>query len=331
MRSIIKGLFFSIILFSSCSVGNVEKIAFEDFGEPVPLTRSEKAVRGFMSVDEFFVVDSLLVIENSRSDSIFMVYGLGSLDLLYSWGTIGRSANEYTMPKLIKDDNNLIIADFNSQKMEWWEPSRHLLTGKKDMRSEDMPQSIVNAGDDLFVYDRIRPNELDLFTWKPGEKPSKIFDFEYLRQRYNNTGVYLGFLGVNAKRSRIIYAYQYINGFDILDMKGNILKMIRKEEGGEPVLNGNSIDYLQSKTYCFGIRTRDESFFLYYVGYSGSELVSDPNRVTYIEEYDWEGKPLHIYSLPSFVSGFDIISDNAVICQDNYSENEPMVIFERVK
>jgi hypothetical protein len=330
MKLILELFLFSAIVFASCSDGKTEKIAFRDFGEPIPLTRSDKALKGLIAVDEFFVADSLVVIKNSRADSIFMVYDLENLDLLYSWGTKGRSSKEYILPRLIKTgDNNLIIADFSSKKMEWWDLSRQLLTGKSEIRSMDMPQSIAVTGDSLFIYDRTRPEELDMFKWNMAHQPVEIFDFEYLAKKYSNSGIYLGYLGANKEASRIIYAYQYINGFDLLDVDGNILKKVRRESGGVPRLSANAIDYLKSKTFCFGLRAYEKSFFLYYVGYDGDELMSERERTTYIEEYDWDGKPLRIYSLPTFVSGFDVISEDAFICQDDYSEDEPLVIFER--
>lgn len=59
--------------------------------------------------------------------------------------------------------------------------------------------------------------------------------------------------------------------------------------------------------YYFGVRTTNKAIFLYYVGHNGGELSENLNVTTYIEKYDWDGRPLKRFQLNNFIWNFDLL------------------------
>jgi len=62
--------------------------------------------------------------------------------------------------------------------------------------------------------------------------------------------------------------------------------------------------YIAAKTF-------KDSFFLLYIGHSPKEIESNDFLIPcYIEEYDWNGKPLNLYKINRYISDFDIYENS---------------------
>lgn len=322
-----------LLLITACNNNvNEEFIDETDFKETKSLIKSDNIIRDILYVDDFIVTDKSLIIKNDFDSLIFKAYDLNNLSHIKSWGFKGKASNEYLMPRLIKiSDNKFSIFDKTSSKFELFDVSMMDICDKLDIDIYDMPMSICYIGNNTFIYDRIQSDNLSLFRWTIGKPPILINDFNNYSQKYKNSNIYNGFIAADSTSDRIIYAFQYIDGFDILDSNGDVIKKIRRKDHTDPVLKDNSIDYMNATTYCFGLRSNKNGFYIYRVGYSGAELKQDMNRITYIEEFDWNGNPIRRYEIPFFISNFEYTSDNRFILQDNMSEEEPLKIFDIIE
>lgn len=300
-------------------------ITDDDFKENIQLHRKGN-IDVFGHIDEFCVVDSLIAVELSQDTAVFGIYNLNTSSFVRSWGNKGRAENEYLIPRVIKyNDSCFIIWDKTYAKMEFYDLNNLDHFNKKETKEiNDMPLSICYTGDEIFVYDRKYSNEISLFRWHLGDTPVLIATLDEYADRYENSKAYSGFLEANLKGDRVIYAFQYMDGFDLFDMNGNKIKQIRRKDSENPPYE---ISHRDAVTYCFGIRKGEYGFFLYRVGFTGEELLKERDRVTYIEEYDWDGNPIRRYELPMFVSNFDRIPDGRFVIQDDTSEDAALQIF----
>ena len=304
-------------------------ITDEDFKESIKLHRSAN-IDVFGNIKKFCVVDSFLLVNLSQDESIFCLYNTNSLSMIKSWGNIGRAGNEYLFPIVIKyDDDRFVIWEKSYKRMEFY--NVHNLDNTDIVETKeitDMPNLVSHAGDNIFVYERLYPREISLFRWHLGEDPLMITTLKDYATLFKDSNVYAGFLETDENRDRIVYAFQFIDGFDILDMNGDLIKKVRRKNSPGPSLNHNGgIDGFVSNTYCFGLQKGKNSFFLYRVGFSGTEWIEDMKRVTYLEEFDWDGNPLRRYELPMIISGFECMRDGRFIIQDNTSEDATLQIF----
>jgi hypothetical protein len=329
MRNIVISLVSCLLIACSTAKPKSFYITDEDFKESIKLHRSA-SIDVFGKVKKCYAVDSLILISLSQNDSIFSLYNANSLSKIKSWGNIGRAGNEYLHPSIIKyDDAHFAIWGKTHKRMEIY--NVHNISDMCLMEAEevnDMANLVFHAGDNIFVYERLRPREISLFRWRLGEAPSLLATLKEYDDLYQNSEVYSGFLEADESKNRVIYAFQFMDGFDLFDMNGSLLKKVRRKNSSAPSLNNNGgIDGFTSNTYCFDLRKGKDSFFLYRVGFSGTEWIENMERVTYIEEYDWDGNPLRRYELPMIISGFDCIQDGRFVIQDNASEDAILQIF----
>lgn len=325
----------TICLVASCllvaCVGKPKYTYFmeNDFREGIKLYRSAD-INIFGNIEQYCVVDSFIVVMLKQNTSMFGLYNANTLSEIKSWGNKGRAGNEYLMPKVIKyADSRFVIWDKPCSRMEFYDVNHPSYMEQIETKEiNDMPNLVCHAGNNTFVYERQYPHEISLFQWRLGDEPIKMTTLTEYAERYKNSDVYSGFLEADESRNRVIYAFQFIDGFDIMDMNGKTLKKVRRKNSSAPSLNSNGgIDGYNSNTYCFGLRKGTESFFLYHVGFCGTEWLKDMKRRTYIEEFDWDGNPLRRYELPMIVSNLDCLLNGRFVIQDNTSEDAILQIF----
>lgn len=298
----------SILL--SCQTNNIDTINEDAFKDEITLKISSVKTSEILNVDDFFVKDSLVIVRNNREDSLFMIYALPDFKCLKAFGKKGKGPHEYILPRIIDKpfSKEMFIADFALKKISKF----NVNIPEKDMMTLDysgyLPQSIYYSLDSFFIFDT-NQQEVKLQKMKEDGTSIVLHDFENLKKKYTHSNVYFGFMGINDSLKRIVYAYQYLRRFDILDYDGNVLKQIKIMPYSNPKLHEDRIDTKNSMNYYLGVRTTTKSFFLYYVGHTGKDLTNNLNVTTYIEEYDWNGKPLKRYKLNRFIWGFDFLPD----------------------
>ena len=341
----------SLLLLYSCSDTDIQKYSKDDFTAVVELSQKRKKTRKLLSIDDIIVKDSLLIVGNNRDSSIFMAFGINgndTLNCIKSWGRKGRGPNEYgTFTHLIDlPQNKFYIADYSRLKIQKYTiPKFKPIENKKiiNQRYEDqikeIPQKIVFSSDDsLFFYDKFKKHELYITRWKNGNIPEEIYSFEDLKQEYEKAMTYWGCMAINEKLNRIVYAYNYFRRFDIMDFKGNKIKTVKiGPNSPSPLIKGNgNIDSNQSLMCYINAVATDSSFFLNYAGHTYNELKDKEMQANcYIEEYNWNGKPIKRYKMNKFISNFDILPDKkkpiTFIGIDETHEHPILILKEKYK
>lgn len=331
-----------IILFHSCIKTNdtVVNIDDTDFKEYISLNEVQVSTSELLNIRKILIVDSFLIINNSREDSLFMAFDLKNFQCIKSWGSRGNGPGEHGLfTHLIGvSSNSFQIADFSKYRLETYSLPAFILIKEESISQipergqyREIPQTIVSPDGEQFFYDCIVNHELLLSKWQKGDSSSVINSFDSFKKSYNSSSFYTGTLILNNELNRLVYAYHYLRRFDIMDFNGNIIKTFNiKPSPPEPVENGNNID-LERTIICYvDAKPNDSSFFLYYVGQPGNSLYKE--HKSYIEQYDWNGKPLARYEINRPISEFELINSPgepvSFIGVDESSE-EPLVFFRQ--
>ncbi len=319
-----KWSFFIILLFVACESEHTI-VDEKSFTETMLLKEKSIPVKALLNVDHFLVKNELLIVRNDRTDSIFMGINISSGNCEKAWGHKGQGPEEYLLPRLVNlSENNFDIIDFGRQNKIIVTLPNYDLKREPIGQNTDYPMNIKAIGNGRYIYDVIMPRQQDLKFWKIGEKPKLIYTFSDLKSKYKNSSVYQGVITANGNNNRIAYIYQYLRRFDILDFNGKLINTIEITPNQKAVLkNDGQVDETNSLVYYMGAKSTDKFIYLYYVGHTGAELRDNLSVVTYIEQYDWEGKPIKRYQINRFIFDFDIKSDKLFIGLDRYSENAP--------
>ncbi len=321
-----------ILIFISCNTEQLHYINEQDFKQEIILKSQRVHVNELLNVDDFFLKDNILIVKNDRQDSIFMIYSYPEWECIGAFGTYGRGPEEYLIPKLINDfsDNSFSVIDLSNNSLTEFNLATLNSKRRKLRLNEYLPQTILYSSEAAaFLYDS-NQNEVLLHRITDDYNTSIIYNFDDLRKRFYDHNAYWGFLGADESFNRIIYAYQYLRRFDILDYNGNLVKTVVVEPYHDPVIKGDKINYVNSVNSYFGIRTSRDSFFLYFIGHKGEDLMNNLNLKTFIEEFDWNGKPLRRFEINKFLWSFDLLKNGnevvGFIGLDKSSEN-PFVVF----
>lgn len=292
-----------LVIFFSCQKNDFRVINEQEFNSEIQLNLSRITTNELLSVDDFFVKDSFVVVHNNREDSLFIIYKLPNFNCIRAFGKQGKGPDEFIMPKIVDNSSleQFMIADFALNKLSIYYLHNNQIENIRFNSSANkyLPQSIIYTSDSNFIFDS-NQQMVRLHKMRIDGASTILNDFKELQNRYIHSNAYWGFLGVNDSLKRIVYAYQYLRRFDIMDFNGKILEKIKILPDTEPILNNNRLDANNSMNYFFGVRTTTKSFFLYYIGHTGEELANDLNVTTYIEEYDWDGNPLKRYKINQY-------------------------------
>lgn len=314
-----------ILLLWSCSAKEYSYISETDFSETI---RMEKK-GGFdvlARIDAMTVVGNKLLVRADQSTNIFSLYDLNG-EVRKTWGNKGRAPGEYMIPMISKvDSNSFMVYDIPIERKEYYLINHDTVFIQESVTLRnmyDMPLSICCMNKNTILYDRRQPKELSIFQYTDNGATKLITSLDDYKEIYPDSKVYMGYLEINPMQDCFVYAFQYIDGFDIYDIQGNVVCKVRRESFKTP----SQSDYSLQKTYCFAIDKSENGFLLYRVNYSGEELMNNSSCVTYVEEFGWSGNPIRRYELPLFASNIAYIGNGEFMVYDAYSENESIKYF----
>ncbi len=290
----------------------------KDFTGLLHLNEKKCVIKSILNVRNFIAIDSFLIINNNRKDSVIMVINLNNLNCVKSWGIKGNGPNEIgVFTHLLKiDSNKFQFIDFNKKKINTYrindfqnENEEKINFNKGSIK--DVVQNIFLKDGREYYYDSHVNNELFLNKWINGSSPIVLRKIEKYN-KMNKSIAYAGVLTIGEKSQKMIYAYRYMRRIDIMNLDGTLIKsIIRKPEVALPKMVNNKFDTENSKLCYWDIHATNNSFFVYYIGHSGREVYKNDFQVEcFIEEYDWNGNPLNLYSLNRYISKFEIYKNN---------------------
>ena len=296
---------------------NIATIHENAFSKEIILKENRIITTETINTQDIFVRDSFLVVNNSLNDSIFMVFNLNNFNCIKSWGIKGKGPGEYgTFKKLINiSSDKFQIVDFSRYRIETYKIPEFKLKNSQKIHNKipsgnrEIPQNIASSNGVQYYYDNLFRHELSIKKWKNNKEPITINDLDYFNDSYESSSFYTGVLALNENQNKMVYAYNYFRRFDILNLDGKIITTVKVTPETASPAKRKSSNFLPKSPMCYmGIRAFDDRFFLYYVGHTPNALEKNNMLLpSYIEEYDWNGKPLKRYKLKRYVSNIDII------------------------
>lgn len=324
----------------SCVKSNRDYVIEDkDFNGLLRLEEKICTVKSILNVRDFIVIDSFLVVNNARKDSVIMVLNLNNLNCLKSWGIKGNGPNEIgVFTHLLKvDSNRFQFIDFSKNKINTYrkndlqnENEERINFNNSKEAIREVPQNIFLKGGREYYYDSHIDNELFLNKWINGSSPIVLRKIDKYDKR-DKSIAYAGVLTIGEKSNKMIYAYRYMKRIDIMNLDGTLIKsIIRKPEVALSKMENGKFD-IENSTLCYwDIRATNNSFFVYYIGHTGRDIYKNNFHVQcFIEEYDWDGNPLNLYSFNRYISKFEIFQkqDVAVTFIGNLQDDENPLIF----
>ena len=321
----------AVALISSCN-NDITYISDEDFSKTIKMKKSLGIDALINDVTRMIRTGDEVVVQNYRDSAMFCVYNYKSGELVHSWGYRGRADNEYLFPEIFQlNDGKFGINDMGKTKMEFYDDFTSQPSSVT--KYEKLPMSVNEIcylyGNEYVFFDDT-PSKLTLCKWKVGEEPTPLPSLDYYAEKYSESHSYIGFLGTN-RADKIVYAFNFIDGFDMFDAEGNLTKRVRrKDSNGISTFTGYEDNEQDEdfRIFSFRIYTDYDGFYIYRVNSTNSELNKSLERTTYIEQFDWEGHPVRRYELPMFVRHFCPLGDGKFMVYDITSENEALQIFE---
>ena len=320
-------------------VGEVSYKGDEPFGEIIELKgRHITGDTAIFKARDFIIRDSLLIMYQGFYEPI-KLFSYPELKYLGEVGQGGQGPGEYLLPVLINTlDKEAIcyVTDENNY--------RNFLKLTKDLHLEPVLSPLRGGCGHLDNIFHIGNKEC-FYTEKTnlgasikrsvvvGDSVSSRELYKLnLREKQNFWGTYLGSLGINMAKNRMVYAYKYYRTIKFMDVEGQQVRTIKflNEEGFDDntinMTDGLDRNVVHYALICIG----DKYVYISYSGMTPLDKVREGSKgiyITYIEKYDWNGNPICKYKL--FQRGYWGIDEKRnQICMASPFYDEPFFVFD---
>jgi WD40 repeat protein len=285
-----------------------------------------------LNPDNLRIVDSFMIITQSRSDSIFSFFRIPDGKYLMSFGNRGKGPNEFltsfqyvTLAPVYCKSSTFAVGNMMTT-IRYYKISDIINKDLKPFRVENLPpelnrfRSIAYVSDSLILGAPYRGN-FHLFKFNTNTKvlesfrnyPDKypLLDIEIKRDVYGCS------MAVKPDNSKLVVAYANTGKIEIYDLtNGKYITMIYK---GIPSLEENTGLNKDSKFWyhnpeeivcCRKIATTNKYIYIDVFNDHYSKIFNNdgPNR-TYIPEihvFDWAGNPITKINLTNYYRYFDV-------------------------
>lgn len=347
----------SLTLFSCNKSGNIDKskpntrelpalgkdtlVSDAAFGEIIELKGTHHLTNQVFKINETQMIanDSLLIVKNRIDSCLFMVFRLPSFELVKTFGKVGQGPGEFQYVNLVKDESNTYncyIHDIGNDKLFYVDKGFGI--GEKLIKYPGK----TNYYSDKQLYG-INPNEfLYVESTKKGKAMyrTEIFEDTTITSQImnltfskinTNWATFIGDFGVNGDKKRAVFAYKYFRRLLFMDTQNQITRILKFDQD-EKTKKGKETDMLgpSNITYYWGISPQKHYVYLLYSGRTpitvSKELSNSPGYI-YIEQYDWNGNPVHKYKLDHW--GYFCINESEnTIYLASVNEDEPFYTYQ---
>lgn len=241
------------------------------------------------SAGDFFIIASV------KSDTLIHIYGGDPLSLKYSFGEKGEGPDDLMLPILCNTTiDQIVIGGFDriSTFKSYMFDGECLAMHKK----YKIPQN-GNPMNDIVFIDSTRLIFNDIFDLQINELNLSNNKHKPLRKlkkdKHNESAFYSnrGYLAVSKKG--MAYAYLYKDQIDFMDLNGNIINTIKKDEKGPIITIGPNAE---NKYYYANIFATNNYYYALYRNKTTNEFIKGQYKGDIIEVYDNKGTLIQTYS-----------------------------------
>ena len=185
-------------------------------------------------------------------------------------------------------------------------------------------EDLINIAEGDYIYACNIPNSKAIFRATLNENGEYDHQEIYnLRDgmKLKTWTAYLGDLGANINKNRVVYAYKYYKMLRFIDMESGEVKTIRFENTKE---YDHTIGMDQNVTHYWGMTYNDEHIFVFHSGRTPHQVMTDNNKRNYyasVEQYDWNGNPIARYKIDDW--GILFTDDNSNLYSASMNKEGP--------
>ncbi len=297
--------------FSELVPGDVE-LADDCFGDIIELTGRQKITNTIFEVREtqILVIDSFLIMNNSFSENLFLIFSLPDFKLVKSFGKMGRGPDEFQFPRLVPSNTDHCLCYIYESA------NNNIYILNNDLSITKLPFKLADAQTKRMMNDKqvasLSPNE---FVYTESVKQGKaLFDFKVFpdsvqrknifnlsfSDAYKSWVSYIGDFGVNAEKQRAVYAYKYFKRLVFIDLENNTSRTLvfnpdeAKNKKAPAGLGPENI------TYYWGMSAQKDFVYVMYIGRAPVDVMKEAqknNHYIFVEKFDWNGNPVAKYRL----------------------------------
>ncbi|MCU0413399.1 MAG: TolB-like 6-bladed beta-propeller domain-containing protein [Ignavibacteriaceae bacterium] len=294
------------------------------------------------------IVDSFLVVTQSRRDTIFTIFKLPNCEYLLSFGNQGKGPNEFnlsmefvTLGTVYGEYRSFAVGNLLT-KIQYYKINDILNRVFKPYRIERLPPKLnrfraITYISDSLIFGAPYRGDMHLFEYNARTKVLKSFrdypekfplrDPEFMREPF------ACFMATKPDNSKFVVAYYYKGIIEIYDLKND--KQIIISYRGFPSLRENTglnrtSKYLEfrpeSLRFCERIFATNKYIYACIANEKYSTIYdADGLNRTFIREihvFDWSGNPIIKYKLDKFYNYYVIDKiDNYLYTIDDSVEN----------
>lgn len=284
-----------------------------DFGDIVELKGISHPVDHFFKVWECEMIasDSILIVRNFSNTELFMAFTLPDFTFIKSFGVSGKGPGEFQYPHLIKDESGEYLCFI----YESARAGHSLFALDRNLEITMLPFNFSNEkisfsdkqlygiSSEEFYYVESFQNGKAMFHLESISDTSKITfikDLSFSGQ-HQNWAACIGDFGVSGKNNRLVFAYKYFKQLLFYDTENNTSKLISFHSPSETKA-GDAVSMLEptNVTHYWGMSTNNQYVYVLYSGRTPVEVSSELKRSSgfiYIEQFDWNGNPVHKFKL----------------------------------
>lgn len=241
------------------------------------------------------IIDKNLVITSMKSKTLIHIYDAQSLQLNASFGERGEGPNDLMLPILCGTPTDVMFLGGYDRITTFIAYS--LNQGKPVMLEKfKIPQN-GNPMNDMILLDSTHLIFNDIFELQIKElnlnNNQQTLLKQYKKEDHRESFFYSNKGTLASTGTSIAYAYSYKNQIDFMDLKGNIIKSVKKDERKPSITINPNNDNIYSY---INICANNKYYYALYRNKTEKEFIQGQYKGDIMEVYDDEGRLIQTYT-----------------------------------
>jgi hypothetical protein len=290
------------------------------------------------------VIDSSLILLNTKSEHIFEIYHTKTLEKLAAFGTIGEGPDEFLhvdpteQEIVVKSDNRkyLELYDLEKKRLSYLDPIAAINDPDYTVTHESLPKinlfvrQVIHKNDSILYFIPENQGRFMMYDYKSKEVKSIPFlpELDLPIQEKNKWMVYSSVFAVNQKLNRIAAAPMLLGQLDYFNFGGEHLYSTNFDDFNNyrEQLTQDNVTNTTLKRYILSLKQFGDYIFAWNYDWSfeNSRNKKSPEK-SRIMQFEWDGNLVREYVLDKNIGSFAYDEINKcffVFCPDD--EDHPV-------
>ncbi len=276
--------------------------------------------------------DTLLLMSSYHAP--FYAFQASNFTYIKTIGRMGNGPDEFTSPRLFASDDPQYVCYLTDSYLA------KVYGVDKDLNMIYLSRLFDNG--DIGTYlTNICPSGRDTVTYQlkstlyraalsndttPGRK------IHSLQMKSLGKMPFIGALGTNAERNRMVYAYKYAKIIKFMDLEARQVRILNFEKSDFDEGTLHKTDGLDANmTHYMQVLPTHDYVFLTYSGQTPYEVGKDKKYFMWVEQYDWNGRPIRRFRLNDFSINAVIDQDASRLILTAYYYDDPFMVYSLPK